>query len=357
LQGLEMRGREASPQEVKKAFSGMSIEHQFQRRHQSCPPETLTREVRFSDMFEHMLKAEAYACLLDRPEGTLRQSSQRKPLPVLSLPRSMSARPGRLMKQSNEVTVSPGYSPRATQSVQGEDSGELLSEVGHHNEASDESCESDVPAGPSTRQEVHVPSLPVQSAQLISALREATKNMPAEAVWDAMLKLLAESPEISPNVSTRGTLDDAEPSLPAKVAAAVAAGSAGSSAPGSRLPSPRSRHYAPAKKHGSSQRSGSQDGHRRCSPRRRAGMSRQASDVSIYSATTADTMAGPLSLPPNVKDGFGSSQSQTSSSVSLRSSLESINMRAQTNSRRSCDINNWLLEERRKARLRAAWVA
>lgn len=334
LQGFEMRDRQASPPQVKKSLSAISIEHQFQRRHQSCPPES--RECRSGDMFEHMLKAEAYAYLLDRPEGILRRHSQRKTLPALTvLRRCVSAR---CRSSSAEMSARTRYSPS---SANVENCNEL--HRGQPNEPIEEVSGGDVAAG-SARQADHQAPLSLQSANLITALREKTKNMPAEAVWDAMLKLVAESPQLSPNAPPGSRLGDAEASLMARVAAAVAETS---SASGSRGSSPSPRR---AKKRSDSQASGSNSSprrERRGSPRCRAG----TSDLSVFSHTTADTMTQ-LSQPPSVK----SCLSHTSSSGSLRSS-DSLYLRVRGNARQSLAAKQLLVEERRKAARRAAWIA
>jgi len=69
--------RERSPREAKTQLNGISISHQFQRRHFSAPPESRSRED-----FKHVVHAEGYANLLSRPEGTGKRTP--KPTPPSS---------------------------------------------------------------------------------------------------------------------------------------------------------------------------------------------------------------------------------------------------------------------------------
>merc|ERR1712183_221577 len=60
---------------------GISIDHQFRRRHSSAPPPSLTFETSWlkpsKNAFEHVAAAEGYAALIGRPEGTIRKRSAR----------------------------------------------------------------------------------------------------------------------------------------------------------------------------------------------------------------------------------------------------------------------------------------
>jgi len=164
-----------------------------------------------------------------------------------------------------------------------------------------------------------------------------------------MLNAIAESPQLfSPKATTRGVNADVpQLSLPAKVAQAVAAAAASSG-----LASPR---HTPRKKRGENP----QDSPRPSSPRRRGRMSRNASDASVLSSsTTADTMGG-LSgnLSVGATEWSSSSQSHTSSGVSLSSSAVPAHKMRKTLPSRICVAPQWLQQEQWKARRRAQWVA
>jgi len=331
IQGLEMRNRAASPIEAKQRLDDISIEHQFRRRHRSCPPPSL--ECKWQDDLEHALRAEDYAHLLGRPEGYMRPASMRE------TPRALSVRPYRCKDPSRVLT-----SPRSSvlTSPRGEGCREWSSK---HPKGFDEDNGSDAIRVPPVMNEPE----PEQSTR--ADQHDAIRNTQAEAVsiWDAMLSAISESPHLfSPKASSRNALNSEVPhlSLPATLAAAIAV-SAASGDPVS--PPQRTRNASePTKRRSHEERRDHK------SPRRRGRMSRQASDTSVLSATTADTLTAVLSQRGAADLSTGShshtSHSHSSSSGSLHSSRLS-------NKNARIIVADWLRKEHWKARRRAQWVA
>lgn len=149
------------PSEEKQVLDNISIDHQFHRR-LSSPPKS--QECKAHRESEHTILAKDYARTIGRPVngrstplllGCLSESVMHSPLPS---PR-----------------LSPRQRPRSIPST--------------HAQAS---CK----AGKQRDQEIHEQSSPEQPAALIEALRDATRNTPAEPVWDAMLNALSESPQL-----------------------------------------------------------------------------------------------------------------------------------------------------------------
>lgn len=308
--------RACSPREAKQELHGIDIDQQLRRRHASAPPSS--SECRRRDDFEHRLSAEGYSYLLGRPEGPMRNGSLRYK------ERAFTVRP----RRHNQSNDNGGKDSPASSGFR---------EV-HYNSTAEAGNDEGA-------------SAPAQSAQLIAALRDATRNTPAEAVWDAMLNTIAESPELF-HPKTAGAqgltnCDLSQLNLPAKVAAAVAAAAAGSGLPS---PTRTPRVGSPTKKH----RSRTDESPQR-SPGHRNRMSRNASDASVMSAFTADASTA------DTGNAYESAGSHTPSGGSVSSSTR----RTVPGSRRvACSASDWLRgvqsyqrEEEWKRRRRAQWVA
>lgn len=368
IQGLEMRGREASSNQAKMNLADVSIEHQFRRRHHSCPPPT--DECKRKDDFEHMLRAEAYSTLLDRPAGTMRKRR-----------RAETVRE-RMLYISDGVPKEP---PRITRTPRQDGFREVRLGNSTVNPVRGGGNEGDAAAGHHLQQEAASESSALAGPEhLIAALRDATRNTPAEAVWDAMLSAIADSPQLfSPQATTRGL--EADDSLPAKkfierlqmeshpvaqaVAAAAASASNSSNASNASIASPRHsprqqmRNISPKKRAGLKYEDNPHDISSPNSPRRRLRISQKASDgasslssprSAATSSTTADTMS--LGFSPVSTEWSTGSQSHLVPGINLLSSARPMPNMRKTLPARTFIAQPRDAQEQWKALRRAKWV-
>jgi len=313
------RERSASPLEGKIELDSVCISHQFQRRHVSAPPEKTWCAPRRD--FEHSTRAEVYAKLIGRPEGR----GKRKARPTSSTPRTQQ-----------EFRVRATKEPLFSVSRSNHETTELGGSLGELDGRLFEKLVEVV--GPLSREG------PAQSASLIAALREATRNTPAEAVWDSMLGVLTRPSEFM----CKGTSSIASP-MSSETAALdietkVASRSSPISAGAKRIGSPVKIRDRPED---SPERSRSW-----YDPIARAWS--PASDLSVASTTaTTDAKtgtAGSISTPSG-----SSTCGSTPSPGRLRRGRREAGVRSQRNL--GCRAADWLREEQRKANRRRAWVA
>lgn len=267
---INHQSRDSSERQGKTELDSVSIVHQFERRHYSAPPATNTAFP--SSYSDHSVRAEGYARIIGRPEGTGKRR-----------PQSARSRPAFRTDPRNKEFSSTTVLDTSTSS-----SGSLS-----------------VPADYLSSDN------PLQPSALISQLREATRNMPTEAVWDAMLSALSDSSEIVGQKEA-----DAASSPP-------------------KLSLPRANRVStPAKGISRKEESASPGRGREALP----------AEVSVMSASTAaDTSEGRLST------------GQSSLAASCESRCSSQGRQRQQRLRRDCTI--WLRQEQWKAQRRAAWVS
>lgn len=307
------RGRESTPKEAKTDLDSISIEHQFARRHFSAPP-----PAREGGNFEHALQAEDYANLLGRPEGTGKRMYQSKSQRSLSRSQQPFHVDGRGMKEGIfESPMRTQFGPPP-----------------------------DPPASPPPREDATPPS-----PGLMAALRDAARNSPAEAVWDAMRSIFAESPQLA------SVVDPSQVSQATAQALAVV---------GDGSPRRAVQRATPPK--------GRMDEspQRRGSPGRRSdgsAMNRNPSARSFMSAsTTAETekegsaskAGGSLSVASAASSTGGATPTQKDRYRPVRTRLNfgtSPSLASSNGDCRSAQTAEWLREEAWKARRRAAWVA
>lgn len=310
IQGLEMRDRVSSPREAKQRLDDISIEHQFRRRHHSCPPRG--SDCKWKDDFAHASQAEAYAHLLGRPEGVLRATSMREK------PRSLSVRPYRKMT-----------SPRG------------------------EGCrEKSIKENPSLVKDLGHEMVPLSQVMNEPEPELSTRaDQQEDAAWDAMLSAISVSPHLFSPVATSPRKSEVPHlSLPATLAAAVAVSTA-STGPLSS-PSRRTRNNSePVQRRTPVAR---RDCTKDFSPPRRPGrMSRQASDATV---STVEPLSPQVLSADATPDWSGGSQlHSTPSRTPSTGSLPSTSRTAKKSSRLL--VRDWLHKEQWKARRRAQWVA
>jgi hypothetical protein len=198
-------------------------------------------------------------------------------------------------------------------------------------------------------------------SSVIAQLREATRNMPSEEVWDQMLNVLSDSPKDGPPLSA---VDMPPLELPsnARVAEVLAATTGSNGSPW------RTKQVVAPKVVGTPEPVikrifQANDSPRKISPGRvnpRSGMGRNASDASLMSVSTnAETEPGSKGLlgSPGALSISNASRTPADSADNSPKSSKMMVQR-QLKARRDCGrAAHWLREEQMKARRRAAWVA
>jgi len=295
------------PNQAKMELGGISIDHQFRRRHVSAPPKS--GDCHINEDFEHSLRAQGYATLLCRPEG-------------------MGKR-GRPQRARSQRSLQPPDEKDEQESCELSTSG-----VGRERVNS-----SDAKAPP------------LDTHQLIANLREATRNTPSEKAWDQLLSALEESPQLfSPKAqeALRSLPVEAVQGVLANKVTATLAAMTGGTAPMSPRPSPCSK------------------GRSLESPRKLSGQAsfglqcRAASEASLMSATTVDTdgrLNGRTSSESSMTVGGSFSISAGTTSVGACSANCSGVSQRRAPRRSQCQAQPHREEEQWKARRRAAWVA
>jgi hypothetical protein len=260
--------RDVSELETKTELCNISIGHQFRRRHFSAPPKT-ERSWSPRSYSDHTVRAEGYANLIGRAEGTGKRKARSPPA-------------FRTDPRNKEFSAS---TPLLDTSM---DSGGSLS----------------VPADYLAPLSGDTPTV------LISQLREASRNLPSDAVWDVMLSALAGSNEPAAQKAAADTL-------------AVAAVTSSPTRPSHRL-------STPAKGRNRKEES--------LSPRR----GRDSTELSLLSTSTA-------------ADSTGHSSPAASTRGSEIQEASTQGRQRQQRIQRNCAA--WLRQEQWKAQRRAAWVS
>lgn len=345
-EGLRARSRSPGPLEEKAKLDRICIDHQFRQRHSSAPPEGRSlRDAQKGTMrehFDHCVRAEEYANLIGRPEG----AGKRRVRPGSKSPRAR--KPFHVDRGLKDSLFASTWVP-FTDAQRGEGM------------ISDETATGGLLAGhdffpqpeypPLTGVAQNAPDTPAQTAALISALREATRNTPAESVCDAMLSALVESPELFVPQTPE---EPPQPALPARLAALLAANTSSETteakAPHMVSPMKNQSRFeeSPQKiaigRKGKSSLGGSSSEHSLMSP-----------------SPSTDALSGGGSLSTSAGGGSLSVASTLALSASGGSlwlpAGPSASPRPQSRAISGGQAVDWLRQEQLKARRRAAWVA